>query len=375
LQNVPLLVNPRHDYDRCLPIITNNNNNKRQQQSKVTDGSSILARAMLCDVLASVSYCCHQVRTYYYENEISTNGDSTATTSRAILDPLLFYAPPTQDGRDMMQSIVNELNLPVDWTLLPIDISSSSNNNSNCKSSNLSNVLSNVVRTGWKRHSTMPTTVILLGMDAPEVPIQELYHLVIHCDPVPHCTALLCPAYDGGYVLLSIPPPAISASRLVDTNGAPNNDDDDDERNAQLQQIDTMFQSINPYWSHPFTAMAQIKALSDIGIHTIIGPMVHDIDTPEDVHALIQRLSVKTMMPTKQLNNNHNKDDSIDEIKSCLFQPSAIVMTHQATSLSSEKSNVEATAILNHRRQKDISYVPCQYVQQALIDLDLLRFN
>jgi len=73
--------------------------------------------------------------------------------------------------------------------------------------------------------------------------------------------ALLCPASDGGYGMLSVPGHADAAKTF--------------------QQI---------LWSHPLTAIAQTKALSDQGIPVRIGTLMEDIDEPQDVENLCQRL-------------------------------------------------------------------------------------
>ena len=267
------------------------------------DGSALLARAMLLDVLTSIS----------------------RATADSNVDLLLFYAPPTEEGRQIMQSIIEEEkeymnhNLVKQWTLVPVNY----NNNTSAEnedtpigtsvqSSNLSNVLANAVHTAYQRHS-VPTTVVLMGMDAPEVPLAELHAILTQPQT---SSAVLCPAEDGGYVLLSLPP----CSRSF---------------------IDRIFQTVHPYWSHPLTALAQIKSLSDVGISTIMGPLVADIDTPEDVQALIQRL--------------RRNEEMSGDIASSLHQPSVLV--------SAEKTNQNDMPATNLR---------CPHTRQALIHLQLL---
>lgn len=108
-----------------------------------------------------------------------------------------------------------------------------------------------------------PGHVIFLGMDCPEVPLEELVYIVSNNDDSCELShqALLCPAADGGYGLLAIP------------------------RSAPIQKI---FHGV--LWSHPLTALSQLKALSDCRIPTIIGPLMHDMDTIQDVEALCERI-------------------------------------------------------------------------------------
>jgi glycosyltransferase A (GT-A) superfamily protein (DUF2064 family) len=213
------------------------------------------------------------------------------------------------------------------------------------QSNNLSNILSNVVRTGQNRYATIPTTVILFGMDAPEIPMHELYTILTSTSsPVSSASvsptslqsttgsAFLCPAYDGGYVMLSIPPLRHSEERTM--------------------MIDTIFQSVSPYWSHPLTAVTQIKALSDVGISTIVGPIVHDIDTPDDVVQLIQRLKSVNNNHTQQQQQQQQQPQSFDMEGCCLCRPSILCTTAISINFFSD-------------------YIPCQYTRQALIDLQL----
>jgi glycosyltransferase A (GT-A) superfamily protein (DUF2064 family) len=335
------------------------------------DGASIVAKAMLRDVLVSISHCCHQARN---DNETSNNSNKSNDTE-IIIDQFLFYAPPNQEGYEMMQHIVDSCHdkstgsrssrcIAEDWTLFPVDNSPPNSTKENevidgdyeSHSNNLSNILSNAVRTGQTRYATIPTTVILLGMDAPEIPMLELYNIITTPSlslssplsqepsvtlplPPPITTtpsAFLCPAYDGGYVLLSIPP-------LV-----------------HPETIQTIFQSVSPYWSHPLTAITQIKALSDVGIPTIVGPIVHDIDTPDDVLELIQRLksytrtqSYDTRVTAVEVNTGTNM-----EIETCTLYRPSVLRTATTTTTPSPTSIFP-------------NYVPCPYVRQALMDLQL----
>jgi len=135
--------------------------------------------------------------------------------------------------------------------------------------------------------------VLFLGMDSPELPLGEIvrglqlsrggkYLVREHKYPMPQPQtqqptpqsqprqrhahtgkAHLCPANDGGYALLSLPPSA-PPSRIFS----------------------------NVRWSHPLTAVSQLKALTDAGVDVSIGRLMHDVDEAEDVRDLAGRLSV-----------------------------------------------------------------------------------
>jgi glycosyltransferase A (GT-A) superfamily protein (DUF2064 family) len=130
--------------------------------------------------------------------------------------------------------------------------------------------------------------VVFLGMDAPILILDDIVRglcdahapilrsggwtggsdVTAEVKAVP--SALLCPADDGGYGMLCVPP---NADPLRTFRGM--------------------------YWSHQLTAIAQVKALTDQNIMVKIGKMMNDIDEPSDVEALCKRLLVE----------EHHEDD------------------------------------------------------------------
>mmetsp|Transcript_6429 Transcript_6429/g.8460 ORF Transcript_6429/g.8460 Transcript_6429/m.8460 type:complete len:179 (-) Transcript_6429:361-897(-) len=100
--------------------------------------------------------------------------------------------------------------------------------------------------------------VVFLGMDSPEIPTSEvaraLYHAKSRC-------AFLCPADDGGYGMLGVPP-RIDGKKV--------------------------FQGVR--WSSELTAVSQIKALTDNGIQILLGRIMYDIDVFKDLMKLAERL-------------------------------------------------------------------------------------
>jgi glycosyltransferase A (GT-A) superfamily protein (DUF2064 family) len=105
--------------------------------------------------------------------------------------------------------------------------------------------------------------VVFLGMDSPELPLDEL-HAALNLPE----TALLCPAADGGYGMLSVP------------------------ESAPI----SIFKGVQ--WSNPLTALSQLKALSDANVITKLGRLMYDIDEPQDVEKLCERLLRKEMPVT-----------------------------------------------------------------------------
>ena len=113
--------------------------------------------------------------------------------------------------------------------------------------------------------------VVFLGMDAPELALDDIVQGLRlannnnadnnnNNNNNNNNTAVLCPADDGGYGMLCVP------------------------SNAPL----TIFRGV--HWSHSLTAVSQIKALTDCHLKVSLGTLMYDIDEPEDVHRLCQRL-------------------------------------------------------------------------------------
>lgn len=209
-----------------------------------------------------------------------------------------------------MQSLLNELGeiLSKQWTLLPVAEAS------NVTSSHLTAILQHALRIARQRQQLLQSIsssdavenavlndsndikefdggrVVFLGMDCPEVPLRELVALaqagtarikkdksVQNDTTILERSSLLCPAADGGYGLLAVPSNAPSA----------------------------IFDGVQ--WSHSLTAVSQIKSLTDCGIPVVLGPLMHDVDTCEDVVALEGRL----LLQQQQVNNNRNDNRSL----------------------------------------------------------------
>ena len=168
-------------------------------------------------------------------------------------EKVILFAPPGDDGRDRMLKLLRDHGIGGRWVLQPIR-----NKNHDLKSSQLSHILQEALRI-QRRHTRQDGPVVFLGMDSPEVPLNEL---VAACFQTGPNEALLCPAADGGYGLLSVPSSANPRSCFA-----------------------------NVQWSHPLTALSQMKALTDQGLAVTLGPIMHDIDDGDDMEQLCRRLS------------------------------------------------------------------------------------
>jgi glycosyltransferase A (GT-A) superfamily protein (DUF2064 family) len=115
--------------------------------------------------------------------------------------------------------------------------------------------------------------VVFLGMDSPELPLDEIVAALSSTEENNinnhnhQQYAHLCPAADGGYGMLSVPAHA---------------------------PAEAVFRGVQ--WSHPLTAVSQIKALTDmegVSVSVRLGRLMHDIDEPSDVKALCERLRLR----------------------------------------------------------------------------------
>ena len=268
-----------------------------------TEGAAALAQAMLSDVLVSLS------------DYLPLEGTLK----------VLLYAPGTKEGESHMISILQSLHLPFvvtmsrcstgsndkvggddnalllplpilqtiltnnGWVLLPMKVSTSDSDLAS--SSLLGEILVDALdktrallaSLSKSSNNSNNDAVLFLGMDSPELPLEEIVYglqlssgkrWIQHDDAVINGVhngkAHLCPANDGGYGLLSIP------------------------KHAPSLQI---FSRVR--WSHPLTAVSQLKALTDCNVDVSIGTLMYDIDEPNDVHDLVTRLV--------QLNNSNTR--------------------------------------------------------------------
>jgi glycosyltransferase A (GT-A) superfamily protein (DUF2064 family) len=206
------------------------------------DGAIAFAKSMLSDVLSTVDKC--SVLRYVHK--------------------VLLYAPGNEEGFEIMQDLLKELDLSLKdtkndsdrskWLLLPMlqgDLTASD------LGSKLEDALVRVRNIMSSRGG-----VVFLGMDAPILSLDDIVTGLVEGESKSSTpSAILCPAADGGYGMLCVPPEA------------------DPSRTFR-----------NMYWSHSLTAISQCKNLSDQNIMVKIGKMMLDIDDPSDVEEFCERL-------------------------------------------------------------------------------------
>ena len=182
------------------------------------DGSAILARAMLSDLLQNL------VKHMHHHHLI------------------LYYAPGTDEGRMHMLAIVDGLGIAGDIELVPML-------GGDLNGRDLGDQLTNALHEARGRTSG---SIMFLGMDSPNLPMEELEEAFQH--PT-HAT--LCPSHDGGYGMLCVP----------------------------HNSTEAIFNNV--LWSHPLTALSQLKALTDCQVPVRLGRIMYDVDEPEDVQKLL----------------------------------------------------------------------------------------
>jgi glycosyltransferase A (GT-A) superfamily protein (DUF2064 family) len=288
-----------------------------------------------------------------------------------------------------MKGIFNELDLTYDqnhrgqrqyhsnnWHLLPMLSSSSSSNSggSNTSIDNVDDLKSHdlgakledaliqvrLLQQSQKQQQSNTNTnnygVVFLGMDAPILPLNDIVEGLRKASssctsssssqPQQQPVATLCPAYDGGYVMLCVPPNADPSKTFLSTQ--------------------------NMYWSHPLTAISQIKTLTDQNIQTQIGRVMHDIDVPNDVIELC--LKMETIIPketkaTCDDRNNSNNKKNLDypsgwECSSSNYENSNNNNNNNNNNNSTESNNNCSTRIPMVTSRHPI----CYYTQKALTD-------
>ena len=181
------------------------------------------------------------------------------------MSKILLYAPSDDEGLAHIATIVQEVGLQDSWILMPML-------KEDLAASDLSNILRDALhrvrkllansRSGDTDKNSAPGGVMFLGMDAPELPMDEIMTALRMAQL--SSSALLCPSADGGYGMLCVPSTADS---------------------------DLIFQDV--LWSHALTAVSQIKALTDCNIVVKLGRLMHDVDEPDDVRQLSQRLLIR----------------------------------------------------------------------------------
>jgi glycosyltransferase A (GT-A) superfamily protein (DUF2064 family) len=225
-----------------------------------------------------------------------------------------------------------------------------------------------------------PDTVslVFVGSDAPEIPTDEVEAAL----RLPAGTALLCPAHDGGYGLLGVSMLLLtsssesmpSSSTTCNTNIA--NDDSSSSSSTIIDKkavmLDGIFRGV--LWSHPLTGLSQIKALQISGWWPTVelGRMMRDVDRPEDVSGLCQRLRRRRQKEQQQhwqvqggsevttqpgLSSPVSEEANVSEAEhfGCLLSRSSLSLTPTPSATTSS------------------SVSSCRYTIEALRELGLLQ--
>jgi hypothetical protein len=174
------------------------------------------------------------------------------------------------------------------------------------------------------RKITPDNPVVILGMDSPELLIDEVID-AIQIASKEMGKGYINPAHDGGYGMLCVPSEA---------------------------PLD-IFSGVR--WSSPLTAVSQMKALSDNGIDTIVGSLMNDIDEPDDVMNLAIRLC---RLYTNGRNNESNYDPRLDRL--CHGSEICINAENESDSLNQTSQFVQNRAM-------------CSQTFEALLELGLIE--
>ena len=210
------------------------------------DGAALLAQAMLSDVLSSLTACADHLQDTLKILVYAPGDSSTGSRMTKILESLGLSCCPSESYTPRKDNTTN-------WVLMPMM-------SSDLTSSSLGDKLMDSLQR-VRELTDDGSPVLFLGMDSPELPIDEIIRGLEIASNKDRPRAHLCPANDGGYGLLVLPSCAPTS----------------------------VFSGIR--WSCALTAISQLKALSDAGIDVSIGRLMHDIDEPEDVRSLAKRLS------------------------------------------------------------------------------------
>jgi len=172
-------------------------------------------------------------------------------------------------------------------------------------------------------------------------------------------TALLCPADDGGYGMLSVPWMADSSQTFGCGIG----------------------------WSQSLTAISQVKALTDQGIPVRIGTLMHDIDEPEDVQRLCERLKRQPNEPNDKEEDreedddahpNKNDDDDDDGTRATsngtriLDRPSRPWSRFQASHVTDDKEDNDGSSQPRNMVRISLHHESCYNTKQALAQAGFL---
>ena len=169
---------------------------------------------------------------------------------------VLLYAPPTEDARAGFAALLEAAAQPGDaWTLMPVL------GTADASASDLGALLADAASRCQRQLGC--GRLVFIGMDTPDLPPSALEAALRRCAAPPHA-AHLCPASDGGYVLLGVP------------------------RSLHARGHGALFDGVA--WSCAETCASQQAALERAGLAVAVGETYSDCDELDDVRALQRRL-------------------------------------------------------------------------------------
>jgi len=179
-----------------------------------------------------------------------------------------------------MTNILQSLALTGQWHLMPM-LTLIQSRSGDLRSSDLTDKLRDAFERGRDLYLNLNKRgrgpIVFLGMDSPEVDMNEVAGAIKSVEQSNMVQAHICPSIDGGYGMICV------------SNQAPA----------------AIFDNVR--WSCSLTLASQLKALGDAGVKYIrVGKLMQDIDEPQDVLDLADRLC-------KLRNNNQDETVTADD--------------------------------------------------------------
>ena len=183
--------------------------------------------------------------------------------------------------------------------------------------------------------------IVYVGMDAPILP---LYDIVVALQNAKSSSlslsgtgggiATVCPADDGGYGMVCVP-----------------------------SQSDPLKTFTNMYWSHPLTAISQIKCFTDQNISIKIGQLMYDIDEPNDLQQFIIRNH--HYLTTNDNNDHINNTTGSNSMRKNLQYPSSGIWSSSYSDLNTAAATSNTITSL---------HPACYYTRQTLKETNVWPF-
>ncbi|KAG7337535.1 DUF2064 domain containing protein [Nitzschia inconspicua] len=350
------------------------------------DGSATLAQAMLSDVISTLDKC-DTLKSVY---KVLLFAPETVQSKQIIVDIFQRLQISTVDGtrHNITTTTINnncdtvrsadDLNISNSnsWILLPMLEGDLNTSDLGAKLEDALILARAHFQTKTSTTTTTTTTtsdnnnqnddgsggpVVFLGMDSPILSLQDIITGIqmatTNKSPTNHdeCpSAMICPADDGGYGMVCVPSTA------------------DPKRTFS-----------NMLWSHPLTAISQIKALTDQSIKVSIGKVMHDIDEPDDVRKLCQYLKQQHHHHHQQQQQSIKTDETsgnmVEMMTTSAYNLKNLEYVHGESKNDAiecgggSSSNNSVSNINQTIEDRFTSHPCCFYTRQALVQAKLLN--